>query len=77
MILLFERLHSILRPPTVCLPPSTFILFINSNMLTALQLKGARLLVHGILGQIHVARHGGGDPTDTNKRALAIVAGEQ
>lgn len=45
-------------------------------MLTALQLQGARLFVHGILGQVHVARHGGGDPADTNKRALA-VAGEQ
>lgn len=46
-------------------------------MLTALQLEGARLLVHGIFGQVHVARHGGGDPTDTNKRALVVVAAER
>lgn len=53
------------RPPGPCRSlelHSCSSLYEVRRVLTALQLQLARLLVHGILGQIHVASHCGGDP---------------
>lgn len=52
--------------------------WVNSSLgslcqLTALQLKSARLFVHGIFGQVHVARHSGGNPGEKTKEELLLV----